>query len=90
VRVFAEKAKATQQTTSDKSTKPGQAHLSQQQKIGNQSVLRLIEALNVAGDSTPPKVTRFGHDFSRIPVYPRVRANAGAKPTVNIAGDACP
>jgi hypothetical protein len=90
MRVFAEKTKATQQTTSDKSTKPGQAHPSKKdEQIGNQAALGPIEAntLNVVGDSTPPKVTRVGHDFSRIPVYPRVPAKAQAKPSVNIAGD---
>ena len=84
MRTFAQKPKATQQTTSAKSSIPGRAHFGQsrevnsilhlQRTIGNQAVQRLLEANtgDVEGDSTTTKIARFGHDFSRIPVYAKV------------------
>jgi hypothetical protein len=88
MRTFAEKPKASQQTTPAKSTIPGRApfkhshevnsilHL--QRTIGNQAVEQLIEAntKDGKGDSTTTETARFGHDFSRIPVYPNTEAKA--------------
>jgi HEAT repeat protein len=81
MRTFAQKPKATQQTTSAKSTIPGRTHLGQshevnsilhlQRTIGNQAVQRLLEAntRDVKGDSTTTEIARFGQDFSRIPIH---------------------
>lgn len=87
MRTLAQKPKATQQTTSAKSTLPGRAHFGQspevssilhlQRTIGNQAIQqRLFEANreDVKGDSTTTETARFGHDFSRIPVHPRPEA----------------
>lgn len=80
MRTFAEKTKATQQTTSPKTMVPTRPHLRHshevksilqlQRTIGNQAVLRLLrmnaEERNavLSGTNSP----QFGHDFSRIPV----------------------
>ena len=83
MRNFVQKPKATQQTTSAKPTisgreRCGQSHevnsiLHLQRTIGNQAAQRLLEATtgNVKGDSTTAEIARFGHDFSRIPVFAR-------------------
>lgn len=88
MRTFAEKPKATQQTTSAKFTVPGRGHFGQsrevdsilylQRTIGNQAVQRLLEKNmgDVKEDSTTTETARFGHDFSRIPVPPRAEAKA--------------
>lgn len=81
MRTFATKPKATQQTTSSKATARTRSHfghnhevnsiLHLQRTIGNQAVLRLLEEKSgdVNGDLTTTELSRFGHDFSRIPVY---------------------
>jgi hypothetical protein len=81
MRIFAEKPKTTQQTTSAKSTLAGRTHFGQshevdtilhlQRTIGNQAVQRLLEAntRDVKGESGTTGIVRFGHDFSRIPVH---------------------
>jgi hypothetical protein len=86
MRTFAEKPKATQQTTSAKSTKSERAYLKHshevnsllylQRTIGNQAAQRLLNAntKDGEGDSTTTGTARFGHDFSRIPVHPRAEA----------------
>ncbi len=81
MRTFAQKPKATQQITPAKTTKPGRAKFGQrrevnsvlhlQHTIGNQAVLRLHQANAEefqAGSATTAS-TRFGHDFSRIPIF---------------------
>jgi hypothetical protein len=83
---FAPKPKATQQTASAKSTIPARSHFWQspevksilhlQPTIGNQAVQRMSEA-NMEednGDSTPTEISRFGHDFSKIAVFPPDRS----------------
>ena len=99
MRTFAEKPKATQQTISAKSTMPGWAHFGQggmvnsslhlQHTIGNQAVQRLLEAhtVNVERDSTTTNIARFGHDFSRIPVYAKMPVKTQTKLTLNTPGD---
>jgi hypothetical protein len=87
---FAEKPKATQQTTSGKSTVPARGHFWQspevspnpysQRTIGNQVVQRMLKA-NMEedkGDSITTESARFGHDFSKIPVMPPDRAASNA------------
>ena len=89
---FAEKPKATQQTTSAKSTISGRTHLGQgrdvntilhlQRTIGNQAVQRLLQSnageLQMASSSLASP--RFAHDFSRIPVHAsQVRAHAAPR-----------
>jgi hypothetical protein len=99
MRTFAQKPKATQQTTSSKSTKPGRALLGQsrdvqsilhlQRTIGNQGVLRLLqtETENINTTSASSTSTGFTHDFSRIPVYPSTRNSIQPKLKVNAPGD---
>ena len=78
---FAQKPKATQQTTPAKSTMPGR-HFGQspevrsilhlQRTIGNQAVQRMLQtdAEESEADLTRPASHRFEHDFSRIPIHP--------------------
>lgn len=96
---FAQKPKATELATSSKSTIPRRAHFRQSRKvnsilhlqrtIGNQAVLRLLEAnpevLEVESDTTAS--TRFAHDFSRIPIFKPSPIQIQPKLTVNTPGD---
>lgn len=90
-----------QQTRSTKSTIPGRAHFGQsrevdsilhlQRMIGNQAVQRLSEASteDVKGhDSSTTEIARFGHDFSRMPVYANAPGEIQSKLTVNAPEDA--
>lgn len=98
MRTFAEKPKATQQTTSAKSAIPGRAHfghsheansiLHLQRTTGYLAVQRLLEAStrNVKGDSVT-EIARFGHDFSRIPVNANAHAEIQPKLTIGTPGD---
>jgi hypothetical protein len=81
MRTFAQKPKATQQTTPVKSAKPSRAFFGQsrdvhptfhlQRTIGNQAVLRLLQTTkNTDTSSASSASTGFAQDFSRIPVYP--------------------
>jgi hypothetical protein len=93
MRAFAQTLKANQQTTSAKHTIPCRAHLGQsrdvnsilhlQRTIGNQAVQRLLEAYrgDVEGDSITIGAGRFGHDFSRIPVYAPTPVAAQLQPS---------
>jgi Domain of unknown function (DUF4157) len=99
MRTFAEKPKATQQTTSAKSTIPGRAHFGQsrevnsilrlQRMIGNQAVQRLLQAnaAELEGGSATPGSTRFSHDFSQIPLHPTARTKIQPKLTVSTPED---
>jgi hypothetical protein len=81
MRTFAPKPQATQQTMSAKSTIPGRAHFGQsrevnsipylQRPIGNQAVHRFVhpEVEGFKVDSGTASSLRFGHDFSRVPVF---------------------
>jgi hypothetical protein len=92
MRTFAQKPKATQQTASPRSTIPGHAHLHQsraeneilqlQRTLGNQAVQRLLSENRgeVLGESTATTPTRFGHDFSQIPVHAPSTGAKGAEP----------
>lgn len=44
-------------------------------------------AADVKGSPTAPGTASFGHDFSRMPVYPKAPAKAGATLAVNAPGD---
>lgn len=99
MRTLAQKRKATQQTTSAKSTMPGWGYFGQthevnsilhlQRTIGNQSVQRMLqtytEELNVGLTSTVSP--RFGHDFSRIPIHPQAPGALQTKFAINKPGD---
>lgn len=94
MRTFIEKPKTAKYTSSSKSLKPGRALSGQsldvntilhlQRKIGNQSVRRLLqpEPKHFEGAARTADTTRFGHDFSRIPVHaespPAVQHGGGA------------
>ena len=99
MRTFAQKPKATQQTTPAKSAILSRAQfgrsrdpnsiLNLQRTIGNQAVQRLLqvnaEELN-AGSATTAS-PRFMHDFSRIPIYPSVAGAIQTKLAINKPGD---
>lgn len=99
MRTFAQKPKATQQTTSSKSMKPsrafsGQSHgvdsiLHLQRTIGNQAVLRLLQTAkeNVDASSANSASTGFAHDFSQIPVQATALSNIHPKLKVNAPRD---
>jgi hypothetical protein len=97
---FAQKPKATQQTTSAKPTIPGRGHFGQspearsilhlQRTIGNQAVQRILQTnageleVGLASIALP----RFAHDFSQIPLHPtNSPATVQAKLTVRQPGD---
>jgi outer membrane protein OmpA-like peptidoglycan-associated protein len=96
MRTFAQKPKATQQTTSAKSSIPGRPQSRQvnslfhlQRTIGNQAVQRLLEAdrEDVKVGSTITETAQFGHDFSRIPVYGNTPRVIQAELTISTPGD---
>jgi hypothetical protein len=85
MRTFAQKPKAIQQTTSARTTKPRRAYSGQSRKassilhfqrtMGNNALQQLHQS-NVAeletGSNTSGS-TRFAHDFSQAPVFPKQR-----------------
>lgn len=85
MRTFAQKPKATQQTTPAKATKPDSTYSGQsreagsilylQRTIGNHALQQLLQSdvEGLAAGSNSTGSTRFGHDFSRVPVFPRQR-----------------
>ena len=95
---FAQKPKATQQTTPAKSTMPGR-HFGQspevrsilhlQRTIGNQAVQRMLrtDAEEPEADLTRPASLRFGHVFSRIPIHPPAAGAIQTKLEINQPGD---
>ncbi len=99
MRVFTQKPKATQQTTSAKSTIPSRLFSKQsrdvhsilqlQRNIGNQSVQRLPQAnaeeIN-AGPVTKTS-TRFAQNFSRISLHAKAHTEIQPKLTVTTPGD---
>lgn len=99
MRAFAQKPKANPQATFTKATLPDRAHSRQsrvlnsihhlQRTIGNQAVQRLLEAdrADVKAGSTIAETARFGHDFSRIPVYGNTPRAIQAKLTISTPGD---
>ena len=99
MRTFAQKPKATQHTTSAKSTIPGRAHFGQsrevssilhlQRAIGNQAVQRLLQsnAEELETGSATTTSTRFGRNFSTIPLHPKTRSINRPKLTVSTQRD---
>ncbi len=99
MRTFAQKAKASQQTTSTKSAKPSRPFFGQsrevnsifhlQRTIGNQAVQRLLEinTWDVQENSTATPIARFGHDFSRIPIHPPSARPIQTKLAINKPGN---
>ncbi len=84
---FAQKQKATQNTTSAKTTLPARARfghsrevkgiLHLQRTIGNQAVQRIVQCDTEeleAGSATTASV-RFAHDFSQIPLHAKAHTN---------------
>lgn len=96
---LAKKPKATQQTTSQKSSKPGRAFWGQRRDVqsilhlqpttGNQAVQRLLQANTeeLESGTTITASTRFTHDFSRIPLYFKSRTWIQAKPAISTPRD---
>ncbi|RMD63745.1 DUF4157 domain-containing protein, partial [Candidatus Parcubacteria bacterium] len=98
MRTFAQKPKATQQTTSAKSTTLGRAHFGQhpevnsilhfQRTIGNQGVQWLLCTNDQKVVSTGATLSPgHAHDFSQIPIYSSVPASMQMKPTGHTADD---
>ena len=97
MRTFAQKPKATQQSTSAKSTIPDRAHFGQnhevnsilhlQRSIGNQAVERLLQAQPEGLEVSSGTTARFAHDFSQISVHAKSPASVQAKLTVSPPGD---
>ena len=99
MRTFALKPKATQQTTSAKSTIPGRGHFGQspevrsilhlQRTIGNQAVQRMLQtdAGQPEAELNGPASRRFGHDFNRIPIHPPAAGAIQTKLAINKPGD---
>ncbi len=87
---FAEKSRATQQTTSAKPTISSRAHFEQsrdpnpvlhlQRTIGNQAVHRLLQ-----GNAEAP--SHFGHEFSRISISPPRSGAIQTRLAINTEGD---
>lgn len=95
---FAQKPKAPQQATPATSTLSGRAHFGQsrdvnsivhlQRTMGNQTE-RLLEdkpeGLEAHSDASAP--SRFGHDFSRIPIHTEAPLKIQPKLAINPPGD---
>ena len=99
MRTYAKKPKATQQTMSAKSTKPGRAHFGQsrdvnstlhlQHTIGNHAVQRLLRTSHEeleAGSATIAS-SRSGHDFSQVPLHPQPQNKIQPKLMVSSPAD---
>lgn len=99
MRTFAQKPKATQQTTSAKSNKSSQVQFRQSHKvssilhlqrtIGNQAVQRLLQsnAEELSATTATTASARYGHDFRRIPVHAIADSNLQPKLKVNAPRD---
>jgi hypothetical protein len=80
--------KPAQETPSAKSTVPDRAH-DLPRTIESNALQRRLAAntASVEGDSTTSKIARFGHDFSRIPVYAKAPVKPRTKLTLNTPRD---
>lgn len=99
MRTFAQQPKTTQQTASAKSTIPGRAHFGQsrvvstilqlQTTIGNHAVQRMLQAdaQEPEAGMTGTATSRFGHDFSRIPIHASAANVIQTKLAINRPGD---
>jgi hypothetical protein len=96
---FAKKPKSTQQTTSANHTRSDLAHVNQgrevspiqhsQRRIENQAIQRLPQTHAEQREMSAVSIesARFGHDFSRIPVYPKARPEMQPKLKISHPGD---
>jgi hypothetical protein len=99
MRTFAQKQKPTQEVKLANSIRSGRAFSGQsreagsilhlQRPIGNQTVQRLLQdkTEDLEASSVSSTSTEFGHDFSRIPVYPSARSNIQPTLKINVPGD---
>ena len=99
MRTFAQKPKKTQQTKSFNPTTHRQAFFGQshavssilhlQRAIGNQAVLRLLQANSeeLEADSASSASTRLAHDFSQIPLHAKTHTKIHPKLTGSTPGD---
>ena len=99
MRTFAHKQKPTQPTKSSNSARSGRAYSAQSREvrsilhlqctIGNHAVQRLLQsnAEELHAESATPASTRFGHDFSRIPLFSPVPIQIQPKLAVSAPGD---
>jgi Domain of unknown function (DUF4157) len=96
MRSFAQKPKVPQQATPAKSTRLGRAHFGQshevnylQRTISNQAVQRMLQANaeEFAAGSATTVSTRFGHDFSLIPVHSPAAGSIQTKLAIDKPGD---
>ena len=99
MRTFIQKPKASQRTSSAKSTVPKSGtswtsrevnsilHL--QRPIGNQAVLRMMQTDTQEPESALSGLAspRFGYDFSRIPIHPPAAGATQTKLAINKLGD---
>jgi hypothetical protein len=95
MRAFALQQKATQRIKPAESTTPSRAHFARspelnsrlfQRTIGSHAVQRIFEQPkldNREGFSGSEEVSRFGHDFSRIPIYGKISKNSQAQITIS-------
>src|SRR5262245_31450520 len=85
MRALIQKPKASQQTTSTKSTRANRAYFGQsfavnsilhlQRAVGNQTVLQMLQMLQTDAEKPERDLTvttsrHFGHAFSRVPMHP--------------------
>jgi hypothetical protein len=94
MRTFVHKQKPTQQTKSSNSARSGRAFSAQsrevrstlhlQRTMGNHAVQRLVQsnAEELHAESATPASTRFGHNFSRIPIFSPSPVQVHPKPKV--------
>lgn len=99
MRIFAQKPRANQATTSTRATIPARAHLGPsravtsilylQRTIGNQAVQRLLEEDRQGAkvDSTNIETAQFGGEFSPRPVNGSTPSFIQAKLTISTPGD---
>src|SRR5262245_2636857 len=97
MRALIQKPKATQQTTSTKSTRPSRAYFGQsfevnsilhlQRAVGNQAVLQMLqsEAEKRESDFTLTASRHFGH--SRVPMQPPAAGPIQTKLAIDKPGD---
>lgn len=103
MRTFAQTPTATEQNASAESTAPGRAHFAQSREVnsnlqprgtsGTQAGQRLLQAKPEGLGTVPDSAGagRPGHDFSRIPLYPKVRTEDVHRVARNgTAGNASP
>src|SRR5918995_543906 len=98
MRAIARKPEVTRQTTSAKLARPGRARSGQGDGELHPSLIAYDRqssrtshdkntTVDVEGALTATDIVRFGHDFSRIPVHPKMPAKIQTRLKVNAPGD---